>query len=723
MSTDYNYDEQVWRHIVIVEGGQANTAQGQFFPYFVLVIAGIVTLPTTYSAFKPSKALENTAPRIQSDFRPHDAELIDAQKKKQKRRQRKLKRMLFSAAGWALMAWMIYLMIITARTIPQIWDPYEILGVSRSADEKALKSHYRKLSLTQHPDKVRLDPGKNITKESVDENWVEITKAFKALTDEEIRKNFLLYGNPDGKQSTSIGIALPKLIIEEGSGKYVLAMYGLLLGILLPYTVGSWWYGTQKLTKDKVLVSSAGNLFREYDERITEGGVVGALSAGDEFKEMLQGPEAERGTATVEKRVLSEDGNAPSVKEMTLADRTKLGDLDEGVRRKALGLLWAHLARLDLSDTKLNEEKVESAPTAHSLVESFIAICLAFGNTNPLLAAYRTSQNLVQAILPTASPLLQLPHFTPEIVRAVQGDSRTHMSIQDFMSLPTEERKRRVTANGRLTAKQYQTAMSIASKLPALKVEKAFFRVTGEKYIIPNSLVQFVIKARFIPPGSRNVPAVKEADLEEHDLSPEEERQEANDAEKKRIQPPIAHAPYFARDHSPRWHIFLADSKQGKIAVPPFSFSTFDKEIFDEGSGAPTYNVQTLKMQFGAPPQPGNYTFTCHLVCDSYSGLDTKIDVVLSVDDASKAEEVESEDDISEPEEGKFTLKSKVREPEKLTASPDSIAGQLNALKGVEPPKPKKKKAVIDDSDESDTDGDVDTESETDTETDTEDES
>ena len=38
MSTEYNYDEQ-----------------GQFFPFFFVTVAGLVTLPVTYSLLKPSK--------------------------------------------------------------------------------------------------------------------------------------------------------------------------------------------------------------------------------------------------------------------------------------------------------------------------------------------------------------------------------------------------------------------------------------------------------------------------------------------------------------------------------------------------------------------------------------------------------------------------------------------------------------------------------------------
>ena len=75
--------------------------------------------------------LENTAPRIKSDFKPEDEDLIQGQKRKQWRKERKLKRIVTVALGYAVMAWMIYLIMVTARTIPTIWDPYNILGISR----------------------------------------------------------------------------------------------------------------------------------------------------------------------------------------------------------------------------------------------------------------------------------------------------------------------------------------------------------------------------------------------------------------------------------------------------------------------------------------------------------------------------------------------------------------------------------------------------------------
>lgn len=75
--------------------------------------------------------LENTAPRINSTFKPKHEDLIQAQKRKRLRKERRVKRFIAVVVGWAIIGWMIYLIIVTARTLPKIYDPYEILGVSR----------------------------------------------------------------------------------------------------------------------------------------------------------------------------------------------------------------------------------------------------------------------------------------------------------------------------------------------------------------------------------------------------------------------------------------------------------------------------------------------------------------------------------------------------------------------------------------------------------------
>lgn len=125
--------------------------QGQFSPYFILTISALVTLPLSYSLLKPNKGqiypngngllrqlvadglldIEDTAPRIKSDFKPTDDALIRGQKRKQWRRERRLKRIVTVAIGWSTIALMMYLIAVTKITVAKIWDPYDILDISR----------------------------------------------------------------------------------------------------------------------------------------------------------------------------------------------------------------------------------------------------------------------------------------------------------------------------------------------------------------------------------------------------------------------------------------------------------------------------------------------------------------------------------------------------------------------------------------------------------------
>jgi translocation protein SEC63 len=83
--------------------------------------------------------------------------------------------------------------------------PHELLGVEQDATKAQIKKAYRKLSREKHPDKNPDNP------QAVNE-FIQITKAYTILTDEKARENFLKYGNPDGKGSFAVGIALPKFL-------------------------------------------------------------------------------------------------------------------------------------------------------------------------------------------------------------------------------------------------------------------------------------------------------------------------------------------------------------------------------------------------------------------------------------------------------------------------------------------------------------------------------
>lgn len=62
-------------------------------------------------------------------------------------------------------------------------DPYSILGVSKGADEKAIKAAYRKLAKELHPDKNKDNP-------KASERFSEITQAYDLLSDPKKRGQF-----------------------------------------------------------------------------------------------------------------------------------------------------------------------------------------------------------------------------------------------------------------------------------------------------------------------------------------------------------------------------------------------------------------------------------------------------------------------------------------------------------------------------------------------------
>lgn len=98
---------------------------------------------------------------------------------------------------------------------------------------------------------------------------MEITKAYKALTDPVARKNWEEHGNPDGPKSFSLGIALPAWLVSESNGFWVLALYLIAFGVGIPYMVSRWWTHTKLYTKDNILHSSMALFFTQLKESMT----------------------------------------------------------------------------------------------------------------------------------------------------------------------------------------------------------------------------------------------------------------------------------------------------------------------------------------------------------------------------------------------------------------------------------------------------------------------
>ena len=70
-------------------------------------------------------------------------------------------------------------------------DYYEVLGVSKTADGREIKSAYRKLALSYHPDK---NPGDK----TAEDKFKQINEAYAVLSDEEKRSRYDRFGSAEG---------------------------------------------------------------------------------------------------------------------------------------------------------------------------------------------------------------------------------------------------------------------------------------------------------------------------------------------------------------------------------------------------------------------------------------------------------------------------------------------------------------------------------------------
>src|SRR5437764_3960613 len=76
-------------------------------------------------------------------------------------------------------------------TVPR--DPYDVLGISRNADETTIKKAFRKLARELHPDVNAHDP-------DAEDKFKEAAEAYEILSDAERRAIYDRYGH-DGLRS------------------------------------------------------------------------------------------------------------------------------------------------------------------------------------------------------------------------------------------------------------------------------------------------------------------------------------------------------------------------------------------------------------------------------------------------------------------------------------------------------------------------------------------
>ncbi|KAF8603419.1 hypothetical protein BDV93DRAFT_544628 [Ceratobasidium sp. AG-I] len=649
--------------------------EGGLASYFILTFLSIVLVPLTLS-FRSSSGSRKVATCKCPECTQKDERL------KKSGGMSPLKfgaKLWITIALWATFGFVAY-QAATAKSDTKVYNPFEILGIRAGSSEKDIKRHFKRLSVKFHPDKVKL--AVNQTMESVSSHFVELTKAYKSLTDETVRQNLEQYGHPDGKQEFSVGIAIPHWIVEGKNSIWVLAFYGLVFMGALPVVVGRWWFGSRGLTKDGVHGSTASLFFKAVTDDASVDDLVSLLSHGFSIEDEAA-PRKVVHSTTVEDDL---NGLETEIK-VTLGARwatvAKTAKVPEA--RRALVLLYAHLLRLPVKNETLQKEQSALILRTPSLLTSLLTMTLSRNWAATSLQLMHLHAYLAQAVLPSpvldspSTALLQYPNVTPtDTARIRSGDVRELLA----------------NVNDEKVKSGVKAAAESAGKLEILDAK---FKVIGERIVTPNAIVNLVFRARVVPrlgDGEKEKEdkeeSVDEAKARVKELGEREDtflasRHESEPLEEGEEVIRWAHAPRWPENRKPSWWVMICNQPGDKVIFGPQKFTDVPLAS-SSASGSKFAGGRLYKLQFQSPPNVGAYAFRAVFVSDTFVGDDLAMDLNLTVEDVSAltSEEAGAEDEISDPDE-------------------DTLAGQMAAMRGGAV---KRIGSDDEEEDESDTDGD-----------------
>ncbi|KZV63236.1 hypothetical protein PENSPDRAFT_657466 [Peniophora sp. CONT] len=608
---------------------------GNMALYFVITFLFMILVPLTLSARPTRASQKHNVARAQCECGPcvEHRKKIKALEGASWRKVQFTKKAIFLVVGWIVLI-ALSIKVSYSKTESSVYDPYEILGLRMGSTEKEIKKHYKKMSLKFHPDKVKL--AVNQTIEEVSSYFVDLTKAYKSLTDPEIRKNLEEYGHPDGRQEVSMGIALPKWIVEAQNNIWVLAAYGLIFGGALPAMVYNWWFGSRQKTKDGVFNDTAAAFFKAVQETSEMPDVVRALGQAAEWNKVeLKSAPAEEELKALESQIKEK------LDEGWTEVRSSIPNEETG-RVRALILLHAHLLRLPVQDPTLQALQARVVLNTPSLLNAYLNISAPRNWLAPMLAAMRLQAYLAQAVAPgltdAQARIAQLP---------VDEKDETALQASDIAGIASALKEKGDAHS--------EDVSKVADRWGRAVIADAAFKVIGEKTVTPSALIHLVVKLRLVPTSSTSSNGeVKSEDAPPMTLKEEEaflqDPKDAEDMPAGAAALGAAHAPHWPGQRKPSWWIILADPRQHRAVIPP-------QKITD----IPFGKTRAYKLKFNGPPGTGVFPWRVMVVSDTFIGEDVSTDITLRVEEVSEGQD--EEDEISDPEE-------------------DTLAGQMAAMRG-----------------------------------------
>ncbi|KAG5420692.1 SEC63 [Candida metapsilosis] len=670
-SSEYNYDEE-----------------GETWPFFVLALLTFVLIPftikyaTRLASSDPDKVNATVVGSIKENAETVNVpslKSLNEYKKKQRSSKIFNKTLLVLIIGWSAVFFVGKYM--TKETdMSGLFDPYTILDVSFTASEREIKSHYRKLSLKYHPDKLPRDLSEDV-KSKMEQEYIRLTSAYKALTDEATRENFIKYGHPDGEQPTTHGIALPKFLVEGKYSSLVVIFYFALIGVLLPLIVGKWWNNVKNYTKQGLHVKTAAGIVRKFADKdpakvFTPDVILDHILDSQDVDELLPNK--------------------------TLQERKEL--------------VYDHFNRRVSDDAKREKNKTELVAILPLLIDGLIDIALFFRLQEAVIAAEDLKKAVYQAVSPNGKyqELLQLPFVDEEVIRK--------QPVKKLGKLFALEPAEAQSVLGIKDDDKFKRTMSVAASIPSLRIVEAEVKVPGEETVTPNSSGHISVKFLVKSPKLKSCPEIEDDRLkDEETLEYMKNPFSVNEVAPKL---PYAFTPFFPQPVRSSWTGYVIAQRENKLVENSQAYVLENIDLSnlnltqEEWINGEKVVVSTFKIPLPVPVSSvGKYYYRLIIKSNAYYGSDVDVPIDLEVVAPSpekslagvkkmmeKKKRAKEEDDDSDEDEDSD---SDISDPEE-----DSLAGALAALRGEST----SKKSDVAEEDDEEEDEDVFTDINTDTE-------
>jgi translocation protein SEC63 len=509
--------------------------------------------------------------------------------------------------------------VLQGGAVVNTFDPYSILEIDHGSDNKAIKKAYRTLSLKYHPDK---NPNNRVAATK----FMMIAKAYEALTDETARSNYEKYGNPDGKQSLAVSIGLPVFLLESQNRNLVLVVYLVFMVGLVPWGVFTYYSNSSQYGEKNIMYDTYAWLHNTLHVNTTT---------------TRQLPEVMAGSAEFRKRNMpasAEERNAIAAALLIVKPHMNKPKWTHPVLIKGNVLLHLYLLRkvhvtaatattsstvgtgsdAVVLDAKTINDLQYMLRISPSLISAMMSVCKNMDALQTAVAVIEFSQYLTQALWTKDSPLLQIPHLTPELIsnHITSKKGGAIKTVADYAALHSTDRP----GLADMTSQQKLDVAEFLKIYPNMSLQvKVFVDDDEDTNVYEGDLVtvRVIVTRHQLDTGYNGIVETPPTSEEGANTKSEESVAPKHNDDAK---VGLVHAPHFPFPRQEMLWIVLGQLKENKII-------TIDKVLDPR-------RVVQHDIKFMAPPT-GKYHFDLLVKSNGYIGVDLADRIEMNVMDNS----------------------------------------------------------------------------------------